>query len=102
MSIHDAEQAPRFGDIAIPRSLVLEFLAGEFVEEPELPEHRTDAAHLEHHPLDGLVTRRRVAWQEAPRLVGEVQQDRAGLEQWQWRPTRPVRIDDRGDLVVRV
>jgi hypothetical protein len=72
------------------------------VEEAELAEHRADAAHLEHHPLDGLVAAGRILRDQLAGLVGEIQQDRAGFEQRERLAVRAVRIDDRGDLVVRV
>src|SRR5437764_171210 len=46
--VQHAEQAFRFGHVAVARALVLVILAGELVEEAELAEHRPDAGHLEH------------------------------------------------------
>ncbi len=57
VGLEHGEQALGFADVAIARPLVLEVLAGEFVEEADLTEHRPDAADLEHHPLDRLVAR---------------------------------------------
>src|SRR6185437_6758572 len=52
MLLEYAEQAPRFRDVALERTLVGDLLAGKFVEIADLAEHRSDAAHLEMHPLD--------------------------------------------------
>ncbi|MOA59674.1 hypothetical protein D3C78_1843540 [compost metagenome] len=54
------QQAFAFVDVAVTGTFVLVVLAGELIEEPELAEHRPDATHLEHQPLDRLVTRRRL------------------------------------------
>ena len=59
MRLHHAEQALGLGDITLERPLVGKILAGEFMEEADLAEHRPDPAHLEMHPLDGLVSPRR-------------------------------------------
>ena len=75
--IQHAQQALRFGDVAIARALVLIVATGEFVEKPHLTEHRADAAHLEHEPLQRLVARGRVLRDEAARLLREVPEDRA-------------------------
>jgi hypothetical protein len=53
------------------------------VEEADLAEHRADAAHLEHHPLQGLVAQRRIGGHELAGLLGQVHQDRARFEQRQ-------------------
>ncbi len=68
-------------DVALERALVLEILAGELVEEADLPEHRADAAHLEMHPLDRLVSAARIVRAEACRSSPRGMKDRAGLEQ---------------------
>ena len=60
------QQAPRLRDVAVARALVLEVLAGELVEEADLAEHRADAAHLEHQPLQRLVAAGGVARHELP------------------------------------
>ncbi|GCC48828.1 hypothetical protein chiPu_0032996 [Chiloscyllium punctatum] len=67
-----------------------------------LTEHRPEAAHLPHHPLDDVRPRTQLPRQEAAGLVGEIDQDRAGLEHRErtaavgW-----LMVDDRGDPVVR-
>src|SRR6476620_11329946 len=96
MRLHHAEQTLGLADVAFERPLVLEVLAGEFVEEADLAEHRTDAAHLEHHPLDRLVATRRIGRNELAGLVGEIEQDRARLEQRQRPAARAVRVEDPG------
>src|ERR1700730_18298223 len=72
------------------------------MEEADLAEHRSDPAHLEMHPLNGFPTARRVARNELAGLLGEILQDRAGLEQPERLAAWPVGIDDRGDLAVRI
>ena len=52
--------------------------------------------------LDGLVAARRVGGQKLAGLLGEVQEDGAGLEQSDRFATRPIGIDDGGNLAVRV
>jgi hypothetical protein len=58
--VEHPEQPPRLRHVAVARALVRIVLARELIEEAELTEHRTDAAHLEHQPLDGLVARGRI------------------------------------------
>jgi hypothetical protein len=63
----------------------------------DLAEHRARAAHLPHQPFDGAVARLAGLRQQLAALVGEIDQDRAGLHQ-----AEPViAIDDRRDAVVR-
>src|SRR5690606_16976738 len=102
LPIQYAEQTLAFGDVAVAWALVFVILAGEFVEEAELAEHRADAADLEHQPLDGLVA---FGWVPREQLAGflrQINQDGAGLEQRQRFSARAVGIDDRRNLVVRV
>src|SRR5581483_11545865 len=80
--------------------LVLISLASELVEEADLAEHRSDAAHLEMHPLDGLPAARRVGRQQLAGLLGEILQDRAGLEQAERLAARTVGIEDCRNLAV--
>ena len=67
---------------------------------PGLAEHGAEVAHLEHQPLDGGIAPDRIGGQELARLVGEIHQDRAGLEQRIVAAARPVVIDDGRNLVV--
>ncbi|KGC52746.1 hypothetical protein DO65_4937 [Burkholderia pseudomallei] len=101
-AVKHAEQALRLADVALARAFVLVLAARELVEEAELAEHRPDAAHLEHQPLDRLVAARGIGRDEPARLLGEIQQDRARFEQRERLAARAVRIDDRRNLVVRV
>jgi Putative auto-transporter adhesin, head GIN domain len=71
------------GDGGHARALVFVVLAGELVEEADLSEHGPNASHLEHQPLEGLVEVRRILRHEPLRLLGQVDQDRTGLEQRQ-------------------
>ena len=66
-----------------------------------LAEHRPDAAHLEHQPLERAIAAAQVGRQEAPGLGSEVEQDRARFEQRDRLAVGAVGIDDRRDLVVR-
>ena len=100
--LHYIEQAFRLGDVTLKRPLVGKILAGEFVEEADLPEHRPDPAHLKVQPLDGLVSQRRIIRQKLAGFVREILQDRPGLEQRQRLAAGPVRIEDRWNLAVRV
>ena len=100
--LHHVQQALRLGDVTLERPLVGKLLAGEFVEKADLPEHRPDPAHLEVQPLDGLLSPRRIGWQKLAGLLGEILQDRAGLEQRQRLAAGPVRIEDGRDLAVRI
>src|SRR6202022_318642 len=84
------------------RPLVRKVLAGEFVEEAELAEHRTDPAHLEVQPLDRLVSPRGISREQLSGLLGEILQDRTRLEQAERLSTGSIRIEDRRDLAVRV
>ncbi|MEY9429446.1 hypothetical protein ABH975_004761 [Bradyrhizobium ottawaense] len=102
MRLHHAEQAHGFGDVAVTGPLVLKILAGEFVEEADLAEHRPDAAHLEVHPLDGPVAARGILRQKLAGLLGEVLQDRPGLEQRQRPASGTVGVEDRRDLAIRI
>src|SRR5215831_209666 len=65
------EQALRFRDIALQRTLVGDLLAGELVEKADLPEHRTDPAHLKMQPLDRFPTPDRIGRQQLAGLLGE-------------------------------
>ena len=100
MAVHHAVQPLRFLAVAFAavRDLVL-LRAHEVVR---LAEHRPDAAHLEHEPLqrDVLVTYR--ARQKFAGLAGEVNEDRARLHHGDRLAVRAVRIDDGWDLAVRV
>src|SRR6266851_9726178 len=101
-SLHHPEQARGFGNIALKRPLVGDLLAGEFVEKADLTEHRSDPAHLEVHPLDGFVSARRIVRQQLSSFLGEILQDRPGFEQPERLAIRSIRIEDSGDLAVRV
>jgi len=65
--------------VAIDR--VRDLLGRIRAEVVRLPEHRTDAGHLQHQPLQDLVLAVHVRRQEAAGLAGQVEQDRARLEQ---------------------
>ena len=69
----------------------------------EMPEAAADigrAAHLPEQPRQALGARRRVGRQEGAELLGEMDQDRAGLEHAD--RLRSAAIHQRGDLRVRI
>ena len=101
LAVQHGQKPRRLCDISRFRAGILDVFPGEMVEKSDLPEHRADAAHLEHQPLDGLIALCPGADQRAG-LVGQIDQDRARLEQRQRRAARPVGVDDGGDLVVGV
>ena len=102
LPVQHAEQAARFAHVALQRALVFDGLASELVEETHLAEHRADAAHLEHEPLQRLELARVVLGHELAALAREVDQNRARFEQREWLAVGTVGVEDRGDLVVRV
>src|SRR6185295_8897353 len=79
---------------------VLDLLRRVLEEVVRLAGHRPEATHLPVDPLQNAVFPGRVARQEFPRLVREVLQDRAGLEERQFSAV-PVTIHDGRHLVVR-
>ncbi|MCY1420937.1 hypothetical protein D9M71_365750 [compost metagenome] len=100
--VEHRQQARGLLHVAVAGALILVILAGEFVEEAELAEHRADAAHLEHQPLDAFVAAGGVLRDQLAGLLRQVDEDGAGLEQRQRAAVRPLGVDDRGNLVVRV
>jgi len=74
--IQHAKQPLGFCDVSITRPLVLEILAGEFMEEADLAEHRADATHLEHHPLNRFIASRAFLREKLTRLVCQIDEDR--------------------------
>ena len=96
--VQHAEDAQRLAEEAVDR--VRNALRRLVDEVPGLPEDRADVAHLVHQPLDHGA-RAGVLGKEAAGLLGEVDQDRPGLEDRE-RATRDVVVDDRRDLLVRV
>src|SRR5262245_22865575 len=76
-AFHHTEQTLRFVHVAIARPLVLVVLAGEFMEEPDLAEHRSDKRHLEIDPLDGLPAPGGISRQKLAGFLREVLQDYA-------------------------
>src|SRR5262249_55979679 len=96
------EQAFGLVAIALERAFGGDLAAGELVEVAELAEHWTDEGHLEEHPLDRLVTARRLAGHESAGLVSEVEEDGTGLEQGERITIGTVRVKDRRGLAVRV
>ena len=97
--VHHAVEA--LGLVAVAIDRVGDLLRRVEPEVMGLAQHRPDAAHLEHQPLQRLVAAAQVGGQEAPGLGGQIDQDRARLEQRDRLAVGPVGIDDRRDLVVR-
>src|SRR5712672_2294612 len=67
----------------------------------DLPRHRPKTAHLPHQPFIYRDALRERFGQEFSGLLAEIEQDRAGFEHADAIAIGTVRIDDRGDLVVR-
>ncbi len=64
--------------------------------------HGTEIAHLPEQPLDGVDARARIARQELPRLLGEIEQHGAGFEHRdRLAAAGRCAIDQRGNAVVR-
>jgi hypothetical protein len=70
------------------------------VEMPEAAAQVGRAAHLPEQPRQALGALPQVGGQEGAELLGQVQQDRAGLEHAD--RLRPAAVDQRRDLGVRV
>ncbi len=93
--VEHAEQAAHLALVAVDGRLdLLREVAEEHVR---LSHHRADAAHLEHEPLHHQRTALRVGGQQPAGLLGEVDQDRAGLEHCE---VAGLAIDDGGDAAV--
>ena len=90
----------RFQGVA--RALVLEILAAELVEETHRVDHRANAAHLGHRPLQRVVARGGALRQRLPGPAGQVNREGARFGQRKRPAAGAVRIEDGRDLVVRV
>ena len=97
--VEDAVEALRLVAVAVDR--VRNLLGRVDAEVVRLAEHRADARHLEHQPLERAPAAAHVGRQESAGLGREVHQDRARLEQGDRRAVGAVGVDDRRDLVVR-
>ena len=96
-ALEHAEAARVFVGVALPRIGVL---ALRIIDEmAELPGHRPEAADLPEQPFQHLLPPARLDRREAPRFLGQMQQDRARLEDRQ-RAARHVVIDDRRHVAV--
>src|SRR5437879_6747800 len=87
------------GLVLVARDGVVDLLRRVAEEDVRLPLHRTDAAHLEHDPLDDRRATLAVGRQETPGLLGQVDQDGARLED---REVALVAVDDGGDAAAGV
>ena len=97
--VHHAVEPLRFVGVAVDR--VLELVGRVDAEVMGLSEHRADAAHLEHQPLQHFVSRGDRFGHEAASLGSEVDEDRARFEQRKRLAFGSVGVDDGRDLVVR-
>src|SRR5205823_8840745 len=87
-------------DIAIDR--VGNFLSRIISEVMILPEHRPEAAHLPEQPFYRLRPAAQIARKKLAGLLGEILENRAGLEHIEWSfAVRGFMIHDRWDAVVR-
>ena len=102
LAVDHVQQSLGLRDIAFTRSGILDLGTGEFVKIAQLPEHRPDAAHLEHQPLDRLVAADSIAWQQLAGFLGKIDQDRPAFEQAHRCTVWPERVDDGWDLAVGV
>src|SRR3977135_4540306 len=68
----------------------------------QLADHSADMRHLKHDPLQRREPFARIIRNEAPRLLGEVDQDGARLGECERSTARTVGIDDGRDLAVRI
>ena len=66
-----------------------------------LAQHRAEARHLPHQPLHDLEPGARLVGHEPPRLLRQIEQDRARFEDRDRLAVRPVVVRQRRDLVVR-
>ncbi len=97
MAVEHAEQALDLTLVAVDRGLDLLREVAE--EDVGLAHHRTDAAHLEHQPLQHARAPPGVLRHQPAGLLGEVDEDRARLED---REVALVVVDDRRDATVGV
>lgn len=100
--IKHAKQPLRLIHIALLSARVIDETGIEAVEPPDLAEDPSDVGHLKHQPLDRLMTESRYLRQEAPRFLGEIEQNGAGLPQGERQAIWAVRIDDHRKLAVGI
>ncbi len=97
--VHDAVETPGFVGVAVYR--VLDLFGRVLAEVVGLSDHRPDAAHLEHQPLQHLEFQPVRLGQKLACLGSQVQQDGAGLEQGDRLSVRSFAVHQRRNLVVR-
>src|SRR3990167_8405815 len=97
--VHHAIEPPGFVGVAVDG--VLDLLRRIQAEVVRLAQHRAHASHLEHQPLQHLELRAVRLRQELAGPGREVEQDGPRLEQADGLAIGPLRIDQRGNLVVR-
>src|SRR2546421_5573228 len=78
LPVEHPEQARHLALIALDHRL--DFLREVAEEHVRLPHHRTDPGHLEHEPLKHAAAAVHVPGQELTGLLGQINQDGAGLE----------------------
>src|SRR2546425_2028385 len=89
------------GLVLVPVHRVLDLLRRVAEEVMRLAEHRSDVAHLRHHPLHHLPALAQILGQEFSRLGCEVEQHGARLREREGFPVGSLLVDHRRDLVVR-
>ena len=98
MGVEDVEQPLGLHRIAVDRIFHLE--RGIGVEMAEAAAEEGRRAHLPHQPVERLRPRPRLGRQERPELLGEIDEDRAALEQADGRVL--AMVQHRRDLAVRI
>jgi hypothetical protein len=78
----------------------LNLVDGVVAEMIVLAGHRPEIAHLPEQPLDRLVAAAQIARDELSGLVGEIEEDRARLEQGDWLAAVSRRVIDDGRYAV--
>ena len=102
MLVQHTEQTLALSHIAVAGALVVKVFACKLMKEAELTKHRTNAAHLEHHPLHGLVALGRIRRHQLAGFLRQIDQDGTRLKQRQWLTARAIGVNDGGDFVVGV
>ena len=100
--IQHPQEALGLVHIAVARAFVFKVFAGKFMEKAQLPQHRPQAAHLPHQPLQRGVALGRVGREKLPGFFGQINQDGPRFKQRQRLAARAVGVEDGGDFVVGI
>ena len=98
--IHHLVQAVHFIGVAINGVLLLFF--GVSTKMSGLPEHRPDATHLKHQPLQRGVFRSGFVGQKLAGFLRQINQNRTGFIQGEWPVAGAVTINDCRNFIVWV